>query len=177
MNLFKKIKFSLSAVDILFCLVLLSILIARIFIFEPIQVNGSSMNPTLHNGERMIEIKQRKFERFDIVTLDAPDVDDEVYIKRIIGLPGETIAYKNGKLYVDGKVQEEKYLDDYTARLMDGQPLTLSAVGETSFQFEKIPDGKYLVLGDNRRNSKDSRFFGFVEEKKIRGKVIFKLFG
>ncbi len=169
----QSIKFGLAEI-ILFSV--LAVLVGlRLFVFAPILVSGESMDPTLENGERLIELEHTKLHRFDIVTLDAPDVDNMTYIKRIIGLPGETISFEDGQLFIDGEKVEEKYLEKYTNDLKDNLPLTLSAEGDSSFSFEKIPAGEYLVLGDNRRNSKDSRYFGFVDQDAIHGKIIFTL--
>lgn len=146
----------------------------RQFVFTPVVVKGHSMDPTLADGERVIAFKNTKIERFDIVTFPAPDEPNKNYIKRVIGLPGETIEYKNDVLYVDGKEMDEPYLDEFKSELTDGGPLTydfsLEEVGSKT-----VPEGEYFVLGDNRRNSKDGRMIGFVSEEKILGDVKFVL--
>jgi len=83
--------------------------VIRYFLFAPIVVDGHSMMPTLHNGDRMIVNKLGKPERFDIIVFHAPEQKD--YIKRVIGLPGDTVEYKNDVLYINGVAYEEPYLD------------------------------------------------------------------
>ncbi|MDF0725207.1 signal peptidase I [Cytobacillus sp. S13-E01] len=134
----------------------------RYFLFAPIVVDGLSMMPTLQNEDRMIVNKIGSPERFDIVVFHATEEKD--YIKRIIGLPGDYIEYKDDTLYVNGKAYEEAYLDQYKSELVDG-PLT------EPFVFERVPEGQVFVMGDNRRFSKDSRHIGPVPMEEILGKT------
>ena len=71
------------------------------------------MDPTLADGERVITLKNTEINRFDIITFPAPDEPDKNYIKRVIGLPGDTIAYKDDTLYINGKEVDEPYLDEF----------------------------------------------------------------
>ncbi|MFD3445480.1 signal peptidase I [Microbacteriaceae bacterium 4G12] len=139
--------------------------IIRNFLFAPILVDGISMMPTLQDRDRMIvnkvgyKISEPK--RFDIVVFKA--TEDKDYIKRVIGLPGDHVQYKNDVLYINGKPYQEPYLDKYKKQLEEG-PLT--------YDFEQtVPKGHLLVLGDNRRFSKDSRSIGPVAEDVIIGKA------
>lgn len=144
-------------------------MVVRYFLFTPIVVDGESMMPTLEDGDRMIVNKLGGLDRFDIVVFHAPEGKD--YIKRIIGVPGDTIEYKDDKLYVNGKYYEEPYLDEYKSQLTDGkltQDFTLQDIEES---VEVIPEGYYFVMGDNRRYSNDSRHIGLVEEEKIIGQT------
>lgn len=139
--------------------------IIRYFIFTPIIVDGHSMMPTLHNSDRMIINKISyhigKPHRFDIIVFHATKSKD--YIKRIIGLPGETVSYKNDVLYINGNPIKEPFLDAYKKRIN----------GELTYDFKyKVPQGDVFVLGDNRQNSKDSRVIGPIPETKIVGKAI-----
>lgn len=145
----------------------------RQFVFTPVIVKGDSMDPTLQDGERVIALKNTDIKRFDIVTFPAPDEPGKNYIKRLIGLPGDKVEYKNDELYINGKKYDEPYLDQYKNELSDGMPLTLGTNQEANFQFEEVPAGKILVLGDNRRISKDSRTIGFIEEDEVLGDVKF----
>ena len=91
------------------------------------------------------------------------------YIKRVIGLPGDTVEYKDDQLYINGKPYDEPYLDQYKSELTEGtltQDFTLQDVDPT---LEVIPEGYVFVMGDNRRYSKDSRHIGIVSEEKIIG--------
>ena len=140
-------------------------IIIRQFFFAPIIVDGFSMMPTLEDQDRMIVNKfSYKFEspeRFDIIVFRAPEGRD--YIKRVIGLPGDRVEYKNDVLYINGKPIEEPYLDEYKKGIISG-PLTDS--------FSKtVPEGHVFVMGDNRRVSKDSRHIGPIPFEEILGKT------
>lgn len=150
----------------------LFLFLLRQYVFTPVIVKGDSMDPTLHDGERVIALKQTEIERFDIITFIAPDDTGRNYIKRVIGLPGDQIVYQNDTLYINGTAYDEPYLEAYKATLDDGFPLTddfdMSLFNET-----EVPEGKLLVLGDNRRISKDSRQLGLIDETAVLGDVAF----
>lgn len=150
------------------------IIVGAVYIFlgRPFTVSGASMYPTLHNGDRMILSKIGDINRFDVVVLKAPDENVE-YIKRVIGMPGDTLEMKQGILYINGKKIEQPFIntealqkqtvfiDDFTLQ---------SLTGET-----KIPEGKYFVMGDNRGVSRDSRMIGLIDRKAIEGKAVFTI--
>ncbi|MFE8699055.1 signal peptidase I [Cytobacillus sp. FJAT-54145] len=145
--------------------------VIRYFLFAPIVVDGLSMMPTLHDQDRMIvnklSYKIGEPERFDIIVFHAPENKD--YIKRVIGLPGDRVEYKNDTLYVNGKAYEEPYLDEYKSQVLDG-PLTDSfTLEDTPVAQETVPEGHLFVMGDNRRFSKDSRHIGAVSMKEVLG--------
>ncbi len=146
--------------------------IIRYFLFAPIVVDGLSMMPTLHNGDRMIVSKLGEPERFDIVVFHAPEEKD--YIKRVIGLPGDKVEYKNDTLYINGKAMKEEYLQEYKDQLSDG-PLTEDFTLNDIIDKETVPEGEIFVMGDNRRFSKDSRHIGTVSLDEVIGdtKVIY----
>lgn len=140
----------------------------RYFLFAPIVVDGLSMMPTLENGDRMIVNKIGEPERFDIIVFHAPEQKD--YIKRVIGLPGDTIEYRDDVLYINGEKYDEPYLEEYKKQITDG-PLTedftlsdLPTVGQ-----DVVPEGELFVMGDNRRFSKDSRHIGTIPLDKVIG--------
>ncbi|MGH1649271.1 signal peptidase I [Enterococcus gilvus] len=163
-----------AAKTIIYFLILAAILIGlRHFVFTPVVVKGDSMDPTLADGERVIALKNTEIKRFDIVTFPAPDDEGKNYIKRVIGLPGDTIEYKNDQLYINGKKTDEPYLDEYKGELTDSQPLTYDFNLKDLYGSEKIPEGELFVLGDNRRISKDSRIIGMIKEKNIMADVKF----
>jgi len=150
--------------------------IIRYFLFTPIVVDGESMMPTLENGDRMIVnkigYKIGDLHRFDIVVFHAPEKKD--YIKRIIGLPGDQVEYKNDQLYINGKAIAEPYLQQYKDEITDEGTLTedFTLVDIPGMeQLDKIPDGYVFVMGDNRRYSKDSRHIGIVSVDEIIGKT------
>ena len=146
-------------------LVIIAIILIKNFIVSPIRVNGTSMYPTLHDKDIMllnkIDYRLNDIKRFDIVVLDY---DGEYLIKRVIGLPGEKIEYKNNKLYVNGKIINENFekqnIDDFR----------LQELG-----VNKVPKNSYFVVGDNRINSKDSRRIGFISRNQIKGKSHFTI--
>lgn len=149
------------------------VFIIRTFILTPVVVEGASMNPTLQDQDRMIVTKIGEPERFDIVVFHANEEQD--YIKRVIGLPGDRIEYKEDTLYVNGDPFEEPYLDKYKDELTDG-PLTNSfTLPETAVRSEVVPKGHLFVMGDNRRYSRDSRHIGAIPIDEIVGttKIVF----
>ena len=150
------------------------IIVGAVYIFlgRPFTVSGASMYPTLHNGDRMILSKIGEINRFDVVVLKAPDENVE-YIKRVIGMPGDTLEMKQGVLYINGKKIEQPFINSealqkQTVFIDDFTLQTLT--GET-----KIPEGKYFVMGDNRGVSKDSRMIGLIDRKAIEGKAVFTI--
>lgn len=150
--------------------------IIRFFLFTPIVVDGESMMPTLKNGDRMVVNKIGYMvgepERFDIVVFHAPEQKN--YIKRVIGLPGDYVEYKNDQLYVNGKQLAEPYLDKYKSEITEGS-LTDDFTIEDIPGFkdiakkDKIPEGYIFVMGDNRRYSKDGRHIGLVKIDEVIG--------
>ena len=153
--------------DILSYVIIIGVaLLIKFFVFSPIRVNGTSMYPTLLDGDLMIlnEIGYRinGVKRFDIVVINS---NGEKIIKRVIGLPGEKIEYKDNKLYVNDELVEENFEHAKT------KDFNLSEV-----KLEKIPENHYFVLGDNRVNSKDSRIIGAIDKKQIIGKTSFTFF-
>ena len=142
------------------------------FLGRPFTVSGASMYPTLHNGDRMVLSKVGDIHRFDVVILKAPDENVE-YIKRVIGMPGDTVQMKSGVLYINGKkvdqpfintevlAKQTVFMDDFTLESLTGE--------------SKVPEGKYFVLGDNRGVSKDSRMIGFIDRSAIEGKAVFTI--
>lgn len=147
----------------------------RQFVFTPVVVKGHSMDPTLADGERVIALKNTEIKRFDIVTFPAPDEPKKSYIKRVIGLPGDTVEYKADVLYINDKEVKEPYLDEFKSAVTDGSPLTLDFTLSEVTGEKKVPEGEYFVMGDNRRNSKDGRMIGFINKKDISGDVKFVL--
>ena len=140
--------------------VIFLVILVKIYVVTPIRVNGSSMDDTLSDGDIMIlniiDYKFNDIKRFDIVVVDE---EHEPLIKRIIGLPGDKVEYKDNKLYINGKETKDKFASKKTS----------------DFKIT-VPKGKYFVLGDNRTNSMDSRVFGSFKKKQIRGKTKLTIF-
>lgn len=146
--------------------------IVRMFFFAPIVVDGTSMMPTLHNHDQMIVNKFiydiSEPDRFDIIVFHATPEED--FIKRVIGLPGEHVAVKDEVLYVDGEPIKEPFLKKVKEHLKPNQTLTKDfELEDIPGNYETIPEGYVLVLGDNRDNSADSRVLGLIPEDTIVG--------
>jgi len=155
---------------ILFAIVLA--LAFRSFLFASYIVDGKSMEPTLFDGNLLMVNKMiydwQDVNHGDVIVFHANENED--YVKRVIGLPGDKITYKNDTLYLNGKKVDEPYLDPY--RKNDGKPLTEDfTLEEITGGVKEVPDGRIFVMGDNRRESLDSRYFGFVPIETIVGKV------
>ena len=138
-----------------YIIIIFVVILIRTFIVTPIKVNGTSMSETLQHGDTMllnkISMKFNKINRFEIVVIKT---SDSYLIKRVIGLPGETIEYKDGILYINNKKVKDPYYKD-----------------KNTIDFEKvtIPKNNYFVMGDNRGDSIDSRIIGCIEKEDILG--------
>ncbi|MEK4628524.1 MAG: signal peptidase I [Solibacillus sp.] len=158
----------------------LFVIAIRTFIFTPLVVDGASMMPTYADGDKVIVSKLgnsiEDFERFDIIVFEYAEHTN--YIKRIIGLPGEHVAYKDDTLYINGEKYEEPYLDLYKSELLDPGTLTEDFTLEELTDHSTIPDGYFLVLGDNRRKSTDSRDarVGLISIDQIMGKATIRFY-
>ena len=146
-----------------YVIIVVVVVLFRSYIATPVRVDGDSMYPTLKNGQILILNKlDKEYERMEIVVFDYKG---ERLIKRVIGLPGDTVEYKYNKLYVNGKevieTFEHKDTDDFKLSDID---------------VEIIPDDYYFVVGDNRSNSKDSRIIGLIHKNQIMGKTNFIIF-
>lgn len=158
-------------------------IIFSIIIFSvvtPSEVEGSSMEPNFHNGERVYTNRLPQwfsegglskslsltYDRGDVIVFYKPGMSGSL-IKRVIGLPGDTVELKNGQFYVNDQHLVEDYLDPdlYT------KSGTFLAEGEV----KQVPEDSYFVAGDNRAVSNDSRFIGFIKKEWMQGKVIFRL--
>ncbi|WP_035053027.1 signal peptidase I [Carnobacterium pleistocenium] len=155
---------------LLYCVVALIIFfLIRNFLFAPVSVDGESMVPTLEDQDRLILNKINNIERFDIVVFPAPDEPEKQYIKRIIGLPGDSIRYQDDTLYINEEPVEEDYLQSSIEEMAIGGNFTEDFSLASKTGVETVPEGKYFVMGDNRQNSKDSRIFGFVDAATVSG--------
>lgn len=155
----------------------------RYFIFQPFIVSGESMLPTFHNGDYLIssEISYMFSEprRGDVIIFAFPLQTREKFIKRIIGLPGETLSFADGQVeIIDDKntlILQENYLPDSTKTYLSD---VIAPGFENINGAEEITlgEGEYFVMGDNREFSYDSRSWGTVPEENIIGRVFFKIF-
>ena len=158
-------------------LILLFVLFLRKFILTPVEVVGTSMEPTYHESDRLWQTSLVSPKRFDVATFPSPR-DGKRIVKRVVGLPGDTIRMENDQLYINDQKYDETYLNEFKQALTDGMPLTADFTLENSAAGPAtvVPEGKYFVLGDNRRVTDDSRYFGFVEKEAIVGVVYFRYF-
>lgn len=148
------------------------VMIVRSFLFAPYIVEGSSMEPTLHNHEKIFVNKvspiTNSLSRGDIVIIEQTE-EDKNYVKRVIGFPGDIIEMKDDKLYVNSEQVDESYLE---ANRTKANRLGSNLTGD--FGPITVPTNQYFVMGDNRLNSMDSRNgLGFIQKDHIVGESVF----
>jgi len=176
-------------------------IVIRSFIVAPFKIPSSSMVPTLEVGDYLfvtrydygfripltdIQITPKAAHRGDIVVFDYPGDRNIDYIKRIVGLPGDKIVYKDNELYVNGKKMALQKKGERAYFMGDGSVDQSGLYQESLFDVDHevlrkaysikdgawtVPSGHYMVLGDNRNNSRDSRFWGFVPQSYLVGKA------
>lgn len=151
-----------------FAVAIIAALLIKNYLIINANVPTGSMENTIMPGNRLIGNRlayiNSEPERGDIVIFKYPDNEEETYVKRVIGLPGETITIENAKIYINGADEplEEAYLKE-------------EWVEETGVYTYEVPEDCYLVLGDNRNNSKDARYWTntYVSKEKILGEAVF----
>ena len=184
----------------LFGLIIGGIILSRIYLWTPVRVDGHSMDPTLADSEYLLVINKLPIDRFDIVVAsETENGKTKEIVKRVIGLPGETIEYKNDVLYINGKETDEPYLKEYIQKFKEdklqstysgkgfeengelfrqlantAQAFTVDKDGNPKFTL-KLLDDEYLLLGDDRIVSKDSRQVGAFKKEQIKGQAVFRL--
>jgi signal peptidase I len=155
--------------DLIFALMVL--VLVMVFVIQPVKVEGTSMLPYLHDGERIFVNKlvyyddyrwAPKIYRGDIVVFWFPEDPSKSYIKRVIGLPGDMVEVHDGRVRVNGRDLDETYLDPQLNMSHASKPATY------------VKPGYYFVMGDNRDNSSDSRIWGLVPKKYVYGKALFR---
>lgn len=144
----------------------------NMFLFSSYEVEGISMQSTLRDGDKVI-VNKIGYEfgnitRFDIIVFHSNSEDD--YVKRVIGLPGDSIEYKNDRLYINGRYYAEPYLHNEEQQVL-GQKGTGDFTLTELTGVERVPEGSLFVMGDNRLDSYDSRHFGFISISDVVGKV------
>lgn len=151
-------------------LILIALLIAvviRSYVIEVVHISGNSMNPYIEDGDSVVLNKVTYLvaqpQRGDVVVIDAPDRNQDFYVKRIVGLPNEVITINDGKVYIDGMLLYEPYLEGIYTN------------GDLN---QMIETDSYFVLGDNRSESHDSRnsAVGAILEDSIKGKIVFRIY-
>lgn len=154
-----------------FVLLIAFFVVIYLFFVEPVQIQGRAMDPNYKDGEYYLVNKLSKgdFKRGEVVVFEPPIGENSLYVKRIVGVPKDKISISTGKLLVDGQPLEEPYLSKGTithegAFLHEGQEVHLK-------------DDEYLLFGDNREASSDSRSWGPIKKEDIVGKLWFKYGG
>ncbi|PVZ64936.1 signal peptidase I [Pelagibaculum spongiae] len=179
--------------------VLLIVFVFRSFLFEPFRIPSGSMIPTLLVGDFILVNKfaygvrlpvvQSKVigwegdtpQRGDVAVFRYPEDPSQDYIKRVIGLPGDEIRYKDDVVYINDKLMPQKVLGDFSTLQGVAKEL-MTKTGEKEHDILiyqrnpasgswKVPEGNYFVLGDNRNNSRDSRYWGYVPQENLVGKA------
>ena len=148
-----------------YVIIVIVVVLFRTFIATPVRVDGDSMNSTLKDGNILILNKlNHNYKRFDVVVIN---INKTRLVKRVIGLPGESIEYKENELYINGK----KIDDIETSRTADFSLKDL-------YDLDKLPEDYYFVMGDNRGNSLDSRDYrvGIIKKSDIIGTTTIRLF-
>ncbi|HEL2594089.1 TPA: signal peptidase I [Streptococcus suis] len=179
----------------IFLLFMAAFFASRYFIWNPVSVDGHSMDPTLQHQEKLIMLKTTSINRFDIVVASEVDSSgkEKLIVKRVIGMPGDEIRIENDVLYINGQEVDEPYLDDYLAAFhkdklqeeyaynkqfqalaQSAQAFTLDANSYPSLSYI-VPEGHYFLLGDNRLVSLDSRTVGPFTRANIKGEVVFRM--
>lgn len=141
-------------------------LVVKFFIFDITPIENISMQPTLYAKDRVfLDIASYKFikpGRLDVVIFDSPVEKNTLYVKRVIGIPGDNLIISGGGVYINGVQLKEDYLPPNT---------------KTSGNIDiNIPEGTVFVMGDNRENSDDSRMFGPIEISSIKGHALFRIY-
>lgn len=184
----------------LFGLIIGAIILSRIYLWTPVRVDGHSMDPTLADSEYLLVINKLPIDRFDIVVAtETENGKTKEIVKRVIGLPGDTIEYKNDVLYINGKETDEPYLKEYIQKFKEdklqstysgkgfeengelfrqmaqiAEAFTVDKDGSATFT-KKLLDDEYLLLGDDRIVSKDSRQVGAFKKDQIKGEAVLRL--
>lgn len=140
----------------------------RLYIFIPTDVTGISMYPTLNPNDRVVMSTVSSIDRFDIVVFT--DSMNKTVVKRVIGLPGDSVRYEQDKLYINNKVVKEPFLN--RSEISDEPGLWTSNFTMINDNANEVPDGHYFVMGDNRRYSYDSRFYGSISSEEVLGEII-----
>ena len=184
----------------LFGLIIGAIILSRIYLWTPVRVDGHSMDPTLADSEYLLVINKLPIDRFDIVVAsETENGKTKEIVKRVIGLPGDTIEYKNDVLYINGKETDEPYLKEYIQKFKEdklqstysgkgfeengelfrqmaqiAEAFTVDKDGSATFT-KKLLNDEYLLLGDDRIVSKDSRQVGAFKKDQIKGEAVLRL--
>lgn len=149
-------------------------LVVKVFLLQAFYIPSLSMYPTLHEGDRVLvnklSYRLHDVNRGDVIVFERPPTETSSnipdLIKRVVGLPGESITIENGSVFVDGQRLDENYLPDGTVTSSANAPNKCTPDAPCV-----VPAGQVWVMGDNRGDSKDSRYFGPIDESSIVGRA------
>ncbi len=165
----KTYSFLLDTVQTLL-LIFAFFLVVYVFLFRPFRVSGNSMDPTFFDKQyiltNIISLKFSRLKQGDVVVFKAPNDPEKDYIKRVIGVPGNTVMIKDGKVYTNGRLLDQRAYLESSVKTYGGSFLK---EGESV----TVPADSYFVMGDNRTGSSDSREWGFVPLKSVIGESFF----
>lgn len=156
------------------------VVIAKTFFVQAVNISGDSMYPNLQNQEKVLCFKHMTIKRESVIVFDSYGVDpvtkaSKLYVKRVIGIPGDTIQAKKGEIFVNGHILNQNFIS-HNQRTMGTGNWSLTSL-PTLYKWInyktviRVPKNTYFCLGDNRMISRDSRYFGFVPRNKILGVV------
>ena len=141
----------------------------NLLVGDHLLVNKFVFAPTLHPAERLV-LPMREIRRGDVVVFKFPEEPERDFIKRVIGLPGDTVELRNRQVFINGQQIEEPYAH-YLFPVGEGQESPSFDVRE-SYGPVTVPDGHYFMMGDNRDNSQDSRYWGFLPQHYVKGRAL-----
>lgn len=173
MNFIRQNKKELIKLNIYIFIVLVFLFIVNKYFFSLVRVNGQSMNPALRDKDIIIvdkQIEEDEYERFDIIAFKYLYNNKDIYLKRIIGLPNETIEIINNEIFINGEKLEEFYGAFSNA---DDSPNLVDYLSD--YPKTKLGVDQYFVIGDNRYVSDDSRNFGPITGDLIVGRAMFRI--
>ena len=156
--------------------------LVQAFLIKPYLIPSTSMANTLVPGQRVLVdrmvYRYRSVHRGDIIVFRRPAPPNDVLIKRVVGLPGDVLSVSNGDLYVNGRQLDEPYVDRVDGLVEPTDPADAMASGDTRAPWSlvhpyRVPSGHYFVMGDNRTDSADSRYWGTVPRQAIIGRAFF----
>lgn len=171
----KKKKFSYKLLGVIVLITAMFYYSVFFLLFTIGKMEGRSMEPTIGSNQKVLINRHASFKRFDLVYVKSPNKSGEYSIKRVIGLPGDSLSYHEDELTINGEQKVEPYLDSQKKQLknvvLTNNLELLDVTGESI-----VPKDSYFLMGDNRGNSVDSRNYGTVKKELIVGKVSLELF-
>lgn len=172
MELFKKIYLKFLDTAQAFLFVVSFFLVLYIFVIQPHEVSGSSMHPTFKDKEfllsYLLDVQLQSIKRGDVIVFHSPVEEDKLYIKRVIGVPGDTLRIENGKVF-----HNEVLLDE--SAYLSSEVATYGGSFLHDMETVSVPEGTFFVMGDNRPYSSDSREWGFLPYDKLIGRSMVRV--